>query len=254
VEFYASASKVEGMRGRPVLGAILQAIGGAAEARKHAEHKGLLEDAKTIARIPIYAYLGMTAGEFQFEGARHTYFFHPYNVTRQNERCVEVPLAWDEIRSSPGKSVLEIGNVLSHYYKITHEVVDKYEKATGVINEDIADFSPGKKYGLIVSISTLEHVGFDEEQKDAGKVLHAFDNIRGLLSAGGKAVFTFGLGYNPNIDSLAYSGKPAWVKWGFMRRDGKNKWREAELGEAVGAKYGSPYPFANCLAIGVIEK
>jgi hypothetical protein len=38
-------------------------------------------------------------------------------------------------------------------------VLDKYEQAPGVINEDVVSFSPPQKYDLIVSVSTLEHVG-----------------------------------------------------------------------------------------------
>ena len=44
--------------------------------------------------------------------------------------------------------LLEIGNVLSHYFKWDHDVVDKYEKVEGVINEDVVDFRPSKKYDI----------------------------------------------------------------------------------------------------------
>jgi len=51
--------------------------------------------------------------------------------------------------------------VLSHYFAVKHDIVDKYEIAPSVVNEDLVNFKPGKKYDLIVSISTLEHVGWD---------------------------------------------------------------------------------------------
>jgi hypothetical protein len=61
------------------------------------------------------------------------------------------------------RNILEIGNVLSHYFPVNHDIVDKYEKADGVINQDVVHFYSPKKYDLIVSVSTLEHVGWDED-------------------------------------------------------------------------------------------
>ena len=43
-----------------------------------------------------------------------------------------------------------------------HDVLDKYEKGNNVINDDVVSFSTEVKYDLIVSVSTLEHVGWDE--------------------------------------------------------------------------------------------
>ena len=78
-----------------------------------------------------------------------------------NERSVEIPVVQSFIKHTTGKSVLEIGNVLFNYQQPPAEVVDKFEKRPWVINQDIVDFSPGKQYDLIVSISTIEHVGLD---------------------------------------------------------------------------------------------
>ena len=52
------------------------------------------------------------------------------------------------------------------YYKFEHDIVDKYEKKKGIINQDIVDYKPDKKYDLIISISTLEHVGWDETPRE----------------------------------------------------------------------------------------
>lgn len=67
--------------------------------------------------------------------------------------------------------MLEVGNVLSHYFPIHHDIVDKYEVCPGVINQDIADFLPQEKYDLILSISTVEHVGWDEQPQEPTKLL-----------------------------------------------------------------------------------
>jgi hypothetical protein len=108
--------------------------------------------------------------KFAFNGQNFSYFYHWYNKTWRNERAVEVPIIWNIVKKYKRKRILEVGNVLSHYYPIRHEILDKYEKAPGVINLDVVDFKPAKKYDLIISISTLEHVGWDEKPKEPKKV------------------------------------------------------------------------------------
>src|SRR5579872_7186960 len=76
-------------------------------------------------------------GSFEFRGKTYLYFWHRYNATWRNERAVEIPIAREFIAQSRGGNVLEVGNVLSHYGPVQHDVLDKYEKAEGVINEDV---------------------------------------------------------------------------------------------------------------------
>lgn len=102
------------------------------------------------------------AKTFQFDGREYEYLYHPYNKTWENERGVEIPIFRELLLNHKGKRVLEVGNVLSHYFPIHHEVVKQYEVGSSVINEDIVEFVPQDKYDLILSISTLEHVGWDE--------------------------------------------------------------------------------------------
>ena len=66
----------------------------------------------------------------------------------------------------------EIGNVLAHYVETDHLRVDKYEQAEGVQNLEVLDFDPGP-LDWIIAISTLEHVGWDEEPRDPGKAVRA---------------------------------------------------------------------------------
>ena len=44
---------------------------------------------------------------------------------------------------------------------------------------------PTKLYDLIISISTLEHIGWDEAPRDDTKILRALDNLMSLLSENG---------------------------------------------------------------------
>ena len=64
-----------------------------------------------------------------FQGAAYKYLFRRYNSTYGNERAVEIPIAMAEVRKHPEDQVLEVGNVLAHYYSHHHDVVDNYERA-----------------------------------------------------------------------------------------------------------------------------
>lgn len=123
---------------------------------------------------------------FLFNKKLYNYYIAPYNNTHRNERKVEIPIIVDYIRKYPTESILEVGNVLSHYFSnATHDIVDKYEQAINVLNEDIVDYGSNKKYDLIISISTLEHVGYEEDNGEykltRGYLEKAFVNLRKLL-------------------------------------------------------------------------
>ncbi len=77
---------------------------------------------------------------FTFQGKTYPNFYHRYNIPWKNERTVEIPIVRDIIKDIEEDRILEVGNVLSHYFYVEHDVVDKYEKAEGVINEDVVNF------------------------------------------------------------------------------------------------------------------
>jgi cyclopropane fatty-acyl-phospholipid synthase-like methyltransferase len=140
--------------------------------------------------------------------------------------------------------------VLPHYYEFGHDVVDKFEQVPGVINEDVVDFSPGKRYDLIVSISTLEHVGYDEEPRDPQKVVRAVEHLKALLKPGGLMVITLPAGYNRPMDELLKNGALEFSGQYYLRRMTEdNQWAETGMDEAISAAYGSPYPYANGLVV-----
>ena len=139
---------------------------------------------------------------FSFGGEARRYYFHPYSLN--NERAVEVALARDFVRGKTGE-FLEIGNVLSNYFNFPHDIVDKYEIAPGVINEDVVTFSPAKSYDYIVSVSTLEHVGWDEQPREPGKLARSVNHLKTLLKNGGQMLVTMPLGYNPHLDEWVSS-------------------------------------------------
>ncbi len=191
---------------------------------------------------------------FQFQGREYGYLYHVYNRTWNNERAVEVPIVWEAVKHLEPKKVLEVGNVLSHYYPVNHTITDKYEVEEGVINIDVIDYESSNEYDLIASISTLEHVGWDEAVKDPNKIPLAIENMRRLLTPRGRIMFTVPIGYNPYLDELIKTGKLPLSKEAFLKRVSlDNKWVEASWDAVKEAKYDEPYPCSNAIMIGDIS-
>lgn len=190
---------------------------------------------------------------FNFNGQIYKLFLNDYNHTYENERAVEIPIIWEMVRKYNEKQILEIGNVCSHYFNVSHDIVDKYEIGKGVINEDVVDFNPPKKYDLIISISTLEHVGWDETPKDPMKIIDAINQLKNLMAPNGKMIITLPLGYNPQMDGFLKEGKIKFTKTLYLNRINKNNDWVQVTKNIIGAKYGCPYNNANALVIGIIE-
>ena len=190
---------------------------------------------------------------FTFRGHPYRYFWHRYNATWRNERAIEIPIARRFLAGIPPDKVLEIGNVLSHYGPVAHEVVDKYEQTTDVRNEDVCEFRPNKKYELILSISTLEHVGWDEEPRDETKVLRAIENLRGLLAPEGKLVVTIPVGYNAALDRMIEQGRISFTERTYLKRNPRrNQWHEVSDAEVRHPQYNRQANCAHELLVGII--
>lgn len=189
---------------------------------------------------------------FVFDGQTFEYLYHFYSMTWKNERGIEIPIFQDLIRARHGKRILEVGNVLAHYAPIQHDVVDKYEVEPGVINQDIIEFAPAEKYDLIVSISTLEHVGWDEQPREPAKLLQAIEHLRNrCLAPGGTIVASLPLGYNDYFNNLLKTGKTPFTEQHFLKRVSKrNYWIETDWDHCRDAKYGRFV--ANAVVIGII--
>jgi hypothetical protein len=163
----------------------------------------------------VYAFfLRFRKNIFNFNGQTYKYFIAPYNTTWRNERAIEIPIIYSFLKNKK-QDVLEIGNVLSHYFKVDHDIVDKYEKKKNVKNCDILEFLSSKKYNLIISISTFEHIGFDEDNRygcgdeniNKENLLLAINKSKDLLVDGGVFVFSVPLGFNSFLDSKIESNE-----------------------------------------------
>ncbi len=201
-----------------------------------------------------YHRLFKSRDSFRVGGKSYRYFYHIYGKTWKNERAVEVPVVWAAVKDGLGKTILEIGNVLPNYFSFPHDVVDKYEIATGVMNRDVVDFQTTKRYDLIVSISTMEHVGWEEEPREPEKVLRGFQNLTGLLAPGGKILVTMPLGLNPALDAYMRDGKLRFTRSFFMKKTlSGNRWEETGSEAVKNVPYDHQRRRANALVIGVIE-
>jgi len=212
---------------------------------------------------------------FSFDSHTLEYYFHSYNNFGITERKIEIPIIKYYLDNGNYCNALEIGNVTNHYYDYfkasiqEKTVVDKYELAYGVINQDICKFDPGVKFDFTFSISTFEHMDSDrgknpEYVKGASRLTsHAADNIRyvsnELLGNGGKFVLTAPLGYSLEWDQTLYSDD--FEKCNFSaykifvyKRISELVWEQVEPSEGKGVRYNHPLRGANYLCIVEFDK
>jgi hypothetical protein len=190
---------------------------------------------------------------FTCAGQKYNYL----SAALHTERVVEIPVAAavsnQAVRS--GMRVLEVGNVLSHYYQFEHDVLDKYEVGQGVVNTDVLDFEPAVKYQVIIAVSTLEHVGFDEESRDGNKFTLALNHLRSdCLAPGGKIVLTLPLGYNPTVDSWVFQHAHLEGRLAILTRESvMNTWHETPLKQLTRStnelSFDKRFPGATAIAI-----
>jgi len=190
---------------------------------------------------------------FLFQNKTYHYFYHKYNQTWRNERAIEIPIVKKIFNEYCEKNILEIGNVLSHYFKTGHDILDKYERGKNVINQDVVNFTSPEKYDLIVSISTIEHVGWDENPKESRKFLAMLENLKKHLTATGKIVITFPLGYNPELDKSFTQGNLGLTQAYCLKKiSAFNKWQEIKCQDINLTKLHQSHHLGNIVVIGII--
>lgn len=224
--------------------------------RKIRKQPDKLHSLRQLFLTMVHLYKKFTFGTktFQFQGFVYNYFCHRTNHTWWNERAVEVPIVWEIVKNSRGR-VLEVGNCLSYYFPVSHDIVDKFDKKIGVIHRDIVDFQPEEPYDLIVSISTMEHVGLDDGSKKPDKIISAFRNLRkNCVASGGTIVTTCPIGYNQFLDKLLREGKDLLGEKFFMKRvSDANEWIETEWNNVENVEYDYPFLYGNAIVIGIFH-
>jgi hypothetical protein len=132
-----------------------------------------------------------------------------------------------------------------------HTVVDKYEEGPGVINEDIVDFAPGRRYGLVVCLSTLEHIGWDEEPQDADKAQVALRAMSDLVGDGGDMLVTIPVGYHRQLEHHYVSADAPFDDVCLLVKQSRlARWESQPVAERRRIGYGAPYACGNAILVG----
>lgn len=199
----------------------------------------------------IIPRLGISQKSFMLWDAPTKYFLHPYNTTWRNERAVELAALKVFLSENSHGRLFEFGNVLQHYGLARPDlVVDLYEKGERVVNVDIVDFTSPDKFDSVVSISTIEHVGWDEWPRSETKSSVALSRLVSLLKPGGRMFITAPTGHNPHLDKLIENGIPNTVRQVFFVRDGF-EWSPTD--EFTAKPYGSCGPGAATIWVAEIS-
>jgi len=194
---------------------------------------------------------------FRAMGTELPYETTRYNNTWLNERTVEIPVVRHILAGQRPRSVLEIGNVLRNYKLaefsgVDHTVVDRYEGVDDVVNEDVRTFRADRRYHAVVSVSTLEHVGYDEPEKDPDGPIRALETMRHHLAEDGVLLVTIPLDYNPTIDAAIADGRFSCPEQFSLRRTTKdNRWVQDDVKSGLGCNYGSRFRNANAVYVGL---
>ena len=190
---------------------------------------------------------------FTLQNNKLKYFYHKYNNTFDNERIIEIPIVLFLMKKYKIFNYYELGNVLSNYGICGHPIIDKYDEDKSIIKEDIVSYNKPNSISNMISISTLEHVGWDEEIRSPNKIALAIDNILNkLLLKGGYFIFTVPIGYNPYLDEyLKINRHLMFSHFTLIRTSKSNEWIEVDFEKCIEKKFSSPFNNANGLFIGI---
>tara|TARA_B100000029_G_scaffold389840_1_gene386356 strand:+ start:56001 stop:56666 length:666 start_codon:yes stop_codon:yes gene_type:complete len=189
---------------------------------------------------------------FEFKKKTLSLTYHRHGATWSSERALEISIAKFYLDYYSEKSVLEIGNVTSQYFDVQHLILDKYEEPEDtklIIDQDIIEFTTEKKFNLIISISTIEHIGFDDDGESREKIPLAILKCRKMLKPDGILIMTVPLGYNPDMDKFIANDSLGWRHATYFRRYAYLQWSQCNKEEALRGRYGTPFPYGNCIMV-----
>ncbi len=196
---------------------------------------------------------------FRFNGSSYHYFTQgEYNNPWKNERAVEISIGIAYLKKYKEKHILEVGNVLSNYVPVTHDVLDPYDTEPFVIKEDIATYRSKKKYDLILCISTLEHIGWDMGDENGGiqpdKSIKAIKKMKSLLAPKGTLIVTTPFGYNPYLDERILNNKIPFLEKHYLKRTSIfNYWKEVKTFDTKDLQYDVIVMSPRLLHVGIMK-
>lgn len=209
----------------------------------------------------------MRPTEFTIDGEAEAY---QYEQDAKWARTIEIPIFKRILDQEFAKTdnklriILEVGNVMSHHTGYGpgdhYDVLDLYEHAPDVLNYDATFWQPGAaNYSLIISISTLEHIGqarYGGQDQAYQPMAAAYNLFTWSLAPGGRMIFSIPLKYRGGADLLVWDAFPdTWTRKWFFRNIGHGEWRQNNEQQIRTIKhYGKPWPGANALAIVQVQK
>ncbi len=204
------------------------------------------------AHSPLYYYRKAKHEKtFLLNGERIPYVFT--GESYRGPRCIEYPIGLKYLEMFRGKKVLEVGNTMRMHFNMKHDTIDKYDSRKGAMPIDLFDYDQKRKYDLILSISTLEHVGWDEHPRVHGLFIPAIRKLKSHLKKGGLLVFTIPLGYNKDIDKLFENRKLNFERYYLKKANSLNEWVQNSEKEALRTPYGGPGIWLDMILLGIIR-
>lgn len=163
-----------------------------------------------------------------------------YNQPSNNERKIEMPLAFWFIENH--QDVVEIGEVTPFYREPNHPVYDLSshikERKRDLFKVDLSDKN-------VVSVSTVEHVGFGDYGNSPEPHL-AIEAITYIKRKAKNYLITFPIGYNRELENdLVQSG----YHYFLMERDNQNNWRMCDHKDMNKFEYNNPHRFGNAICV-----
>jgi hypothetical protein len=214
------------------------------------KRRRLLNAALDLAILPLVA--ASRRHDIELLGQRIPLHYEYRRWAWRSERCVEIALGKQALRAHDPGNALEVGNVMPLVGVGDHTVVDKYEQGPGVRNVDIVNYAPGRLFQLVLSLSTLEHVGWDEQPRDPKKAERALAKLGDLLEPDGAMLVTIPVGFHRQLEQ-AFIGPDAPFDSVtlFIKTSRRTIWKPRELADLSRIEYGAPYALGNAILVGV---
>jgi len=171
---------------------------------------------------------------FSFERRRYEYLNHDYNHASENMRSVEVPIGLHFMSEYDPEKALEVGNVTAHYGPVGWRSLDMRE---GDIQTDLMTYQPKRKLSAILSISTLEHVGYGRYAGTGNADPQAVvRHLRSWLARGGAMLATIPIGYNRAWDDAIMRDVMGATQFFMLRLNDENEWKQVSKAQAFDAQ------------------
>ena len=183
---------------------------------------------------------------FKIHNILFEYFYHSYNDTKNNERCVEIPFGFYFLNKFKFDTVIEIGAVMPYYSDIVlhkiYDIIDPYDKC---IRDDLTKINFSFNDLNVLSISTIEHIGKGDYGLDVDDD-SGINFLKKIINESKNYLITFPWGYNKNFDERVLQNNIDFI---LIRRISEFKWEIDNTKDISNIKYNSPYSYGNSVIL-----